>query len=485
MAPKIQPSLPKPVSQPPTTQSPSRPNVRPQSSGPAMTGSVFTSSFTPAGTRPLMSLDGAPVNVPLGSGQPTFRAGGVGSWTGYDTSDEFGYALDAAMKRFGGAAASKLQGVINQIKAGQQPDVSQSVPQPGDIMVWGPNAGFDLSPVGGANGEGHVGVVESVTENADGTSVTIRVSEREWTKQDGVMNGVPYRDITLKRNSDGTLSMPDGEAMPEGVGFVGLNPNAPATTPGNPPLGPNNPPIDKPHFQIHSTDEHEPHLSYSDPSGWLKKNDYKECVGYIHDIKDFGPLIEAWAAAQPPPAHYLPAAAIPTNSTMPQQGALMVWGAGVETPSHGLTYSDGHVAYVEEVQKNYDPPGDSTGTVVSYTITISQANADGTKNDDRSLETFTVPVTANGQPEFPTGVGFYIRTEDSVSTASAPVGNTASDQAPSIQSGTVYVAQSGDTLISIANKADVTLAEILAVNPGITNPDVIDVGQEIHIPERP
>ena len=45
-----------------------------------------------------------------------------------------------------------------------------------------------------------------------------------------------------------------------------------------------------------------------------------------------------------------------------------------------------------------------------------------------------------------------------------------------------YIIRSGDTLASIAVAHDITLAELLALNPSITNPNVIYVGQAIQVP---
>lgn len=45
-----------------------------------------------------------------------------------------------------------------------------------------------------------------------------------------------------------------------------------------------------------------------------------------------------------------------------------------------------------------------------------------------------------------------------------------------------YVIILGDTLSEIADRFGVTVAAILAANPDITDPDVIEVGQIIWIP---
>lgn len=47
-----------------------------------------------------------------------------------------------------------------------------------------------------------------------------------------------------------------------------------------------------------------------------------------------------------------------------------------------------------------------------------------------------------------------------------------------------YTVKSGDTLSGIAKKYNVTVEEILAVNPQITNPNLIFVGQVINIPVK-
>ena len=46
----------------------------------------------------------------------------------------------------------------------------------------------------------------------------------------------------------------------------------------------------------------------------------------------------------------------------------------------------------------------------------------------------------------------------------------------------VYVIKKGDTLSKVANKFDVEIADILAANPEIKDPNKISLGQEIVIP---
>jgi LysM repeat protein len=46
----------------------------------------------------------------------------------------------------------------------------------------------------------------------------------------------------------------------------------------------------------------------------------------------------------------------------------------------------------------------------------------------------------------------------------------------------VYVVKKGDTMSKIAARFEVTVEEIMAVNPAITNPNKIALGQEIVIP---
>jgi len=49
----------------------------------------------------------------------------------------------------------------------------------------------------------------------------------------------------------------------------------------------------------------------------------------------------------------------------------------------------------------------------------------------------------------------------------------------------IHIVKSGDTLFWLAQKYGVSVEEILKLNPGITNPDVIEVGKKVKIPSNP
>lgn len=71
------------------------------------------------------------------------------------------------------------------------------------------------------------------------------------------------------------------------------------------------------------------------------------------------------------------------------------------------------------------------------------------------------------------------------SGSAAPTGSPTAPGSPTPTPGPtqlVYVVKSGDTLTKIANEFDVTIEELLAANPEITNPNAISVGQPIVIP---
>ena len=76
---------------------------------------------------------------------------------------------------------------------------------------------------------------------------------------------------------------------------------------------------------------------------------------------------------------------------------------------------------------------------------------------------------------------------DGYSDTLTPVASAAGDrpaqqQVSSSAGGTVYTVVSGDTLWGIARRYGVALADLLAANPGIKNPNLIYVGNQVVIP---
>lgn len=449
-------SIPKDISKPYTAPPPA-PKPQPVVSKPPPTISPKKDSWqdkVKSSGMPVLRFD-RPLQGPQGQPPSPVEPKGPGGPQGpyKDVANtEFGYPLFMQWNRWGQAGADKIQKVEDKLAAGQSPVVSNKVPQPGDMMVWGPNAGSGAT--GTADQAGHIGIVQSVTYSVKNgkTYATIRVSEQGWNNKDGVDGaGIPYRDITVPVDmKTGKLSLPDH------VGFVGSNPN--------PDLGPNDTVTD-PNFQINHTPDHV-HVA----------GGYNDCVGYIHDIPGYTSTIENLTQGQDD--KWLQAQEIPHDGKTPHQGDLIVFDAGSDLINEkgGKAGSQGHVGYVERVTKNYDPPGDPNGKVVSYTITMSEANANG-DGDKRSLRTFTVPAKDNGEAQLPTGVGFYSGGSGTASTASTP-----SNPGTPVTRHQNYTVHTGDTLSSIAARAGVTVDDIVRANPAITNPNVISEGQVIFIP---
>ena len=68
-------------------------------------------------------------------------------------------------------------------------------------------------------------------------------------------------------------------------------------------------------------------------------------------------------------------------------------------------------------------------------------------------------------------------------TSSASAATKPAAEEPAKKPEVVVTVQAGDTLSSIADAYNTTYVRIFNANPGIANPDVIDVGNQIRIPE--
>ena len=105
------------------------------------------------------------------------------------------------------------------------------------------------------------------------------------------------------------------------------------------------------------------------------------------------------------------------------------------------------------------PVGQPTATVVPADATNPADTAGEVTDQPAEGETATPPDTAETQPGE----------------------ETATDQPPALEDG-VYVVRSGDTLGQIAFIYNISVEDIMAAN-GLTNPDVLEVGQQLTIPE--
>ncbi len=96
----------------------------------------------------------------------------------------------------------------------------------------------------------------------------------------------------------------------------------------------------------------------------------------------------------------------------------------------------------------------------------------GTAHSDTYGQSFVLVFGATGAP-WPTRPPVTVTNAMPVNT---PAGPPTATRTP-----TVYVVQPGDTLFSIATRFGTTVAALAAAN-GISNPDVIEVGQTLIIP---
>jgi LysM repeat protein len=104
--------------------------------------------------------------------------------------------------------------------------------------------------------------------------------------------------------------------------------------------------------------------------------------------------------------------------------------------------------------------------------------------EEGTVETLGTPVpldAASPTPALLRPAATATEPPESAAAAATP----SQPAAGSAGGGGTYTIQRGDSLGSIAEKFGVTTAAILTLNPGITNPDVLVVGQEVKLPAGP
>ncbi|HYN89146.1 MAG TPA: LysM peptidoglycan-binding domain-containing protein [Ardenticatenaceae bacterium] len=97
--------------------------------------------------------------------------------------------------------------------------------------------------------------------------------------------------------------------------------------------------------------------------------------------------------------------------------------------------------------------------------------------------TSTPPVTTTAGPPVEQASATFPITTTSTVTMAAPTTSASATIGPDTPRGPiVYTVQAGDSLSAIADRFGVTLAELMVVN-GIADPNMIYVGQKLHIPQ--
>jgi len=89
-------------------------------------------------------------------------------------------------------------------------------------------------------------------------------------------------------------------------------------------------------------------------------------------------------------------------------------------------------------------------------------------------------MLGNGAPTVP--INDKTETKPQVTAAETTPKEEVKPAEPEVKAEEVITVQKGDTLQSIATKNNTTYVRLFNANPGITNPDVIDVGNQITIP---
>jgi LysM repeat protein len=170
-------------------------------------------------------------------------------------------------------------------------------------------------------------------------------------------------------------------------------------------------------------------------------------------------------------------ARIPTATLPAELPPATVVGGGVVQPGGGATYSIKSGDTLAGVAERF---GVSLEDLLATNPGIDPANLHA--GDNIKLPAGTEPVTPQPSPtaepteasQFPTPIPVTETpdeepTEEPVEEPTVPEG------------GTVYVVESGDIPLTIAEKFGITVEELLAANPGI-DPRGLQVGDELIIP---
>jgi LysM repeat protein len=127
-----------------------------------------------------------------------------------------------------------------------------------------------------------------------------------------------------------------------------------------------------------------------------------------------------------------------------------------------------------------DFPPETTLTVAIGRVAAGFTATEEATTDDEGNLTATITLPTEAQPE--EGWVVVVQTPDlpRVRATSAEFSVTEADDED--EDETTYTVESGDTLFSIAQRVDTTVEAIVEANPDIEDANVIEVGQEIVIP---
>jgi LysM repeat protein len=115
----------------------------------------------------------------------------------------------------------------------------------------------------------------------------------------------------------------------------------------------------------------------------------------------------------------------------------------------------------------------AVGTIVTLFLLVSPPESASQNDTARPVATPTPAVNATATPTpRPTGMATATATPATPSPSPTPAGTPGARR--------VHVVESGDSLTRIADLYDVTIGQLIAANPGLT--ENIQIGQEIIIP---